>query len=75
MRCKEQEIIDFWGIKIPQLKNRMENEYLKIKNDSDYYKNKNNRIYSLLSQTIVEYFDNILRTQSANKLKIFFETY
>lgn len=70
------KIKEFWSNKIPELKDVFENVYFEIQNDnSGYYKNQNNAVYSLLSQTIVNYFDNALEQKDVTKLKTFFEAF
>lgn len=71
---KEQEVINFWSSRIPELKNEFEKE-LKVMNDDEYYQNENNRVYHLMSFPIGSYFDKALANQDLNKLGLFFKTF
>ena len=71
---KEQEVINFWSSRIPELKNEFEKE-LKVMNDDEYYQNENNRVYHLMSSPIGSYFDKALANQDLNKLGLFFKTF
>ena len=71
---KEQQFINFWCNRIPELKNGFEKE-LKFMNDNEYYQNENNRVYHLMSDPIVSYFDKALANQDLNALELFFKTF
>lgn len=98
---KEQNFIEYWLQKLPELKSEFDKE-IKVMNDdckyyddinnndnhcknlqnNDYldklsgcYKDTNNRVYHLMSTPIVDYFDELIRSKNAEKLKVFFSDF
>ncbi len=74
---KVQQVINFWSERIPVLIKGFEDQLILIDNDdTDFYKNENNRIiYSLVLHVSISYFDEALRNKNIEELKLFFQTY
>ena len=68
--CKYYDSINNEDVHYKSVKN---NDYLDEL--SGYYKDTNNRVYHLMGSPIVDYFDKLIRSKNAEKLKVFFSDF